>query len=252
MIDVHCHLEQKDYDADREKVIEQCKHGLKAIITCSTRLKNFDFTLDMCKRHPNFIFCALGLHPGFVKSITEQEVGKVIGYIEKNKKSIVAVGEIGLDYWWIKDDALREKQRELFKTLVRAAKKLGLPIIAHVREAFEDAISILEREKAKNVLMHLFGDRKLLSRVINNGWGISIGPNISRSKTSRKIARDAPVEKIMLETDSPWFGFGKRNTPLSVKTVAEKIAEIKKISVEGVKKQTDLNAIKFFNLTLKS
>lgn len=251
MIDVHCHLEQKDYDSDRENVIEQCKKELKAIITCSTRLRNFDSTLDMRKKHPNFIFCALGLHPGFVKNITEEEVSKVVKYIENNKNDVVAVGEMGLDYWWIKDDALREKQRELFKRLIGAAKKLELPIVAHVREAFEDSISILEKEKATRVLMHLFWERKLLQRVLDNGWSISIGPNIQRSKKGRKITRDTPIERIMLETDSPWFGFGKRNTPLSVKAVAEKIAEIKKISVEEVKKQTDLNAINFFNLPLK-
>jgi len=251
MIDVHCHLEQKDYDADRENVIEECRRDLRAVITCSTRLRNFDSTIETHKKYPNFIFCALGLHPGFVKNITKEEVNDAAIYFEKNKKDIVAIGEIGLDYWWIKDEALREKQRELFKMLIRVAKKLELPVIVHVREAFEDAISILEKEKHKKVLMHLFGDKKFLTRVIDNGWSISIGPNILRSKTSRKITRDAPIERIMLETDSPWFGFGKRNTPLSVKAVAEKIAEIKKISAEDVKKQTDLNAVKFFNLVLE-
>jgi len=251
MIDVHCHLEQKDYDADRDEVIGECQRELKAVITCSTRLKNFDFTIEMHKKYPNFIFCALGLHPGFIKNITKEEVNNAISYFEKNKKDIAAIGEIGLDYWWIKGDMLRKKQRELFKVLIREAKKLELPIVVHAREAFEDAISILEKENAKKVLMHLFGDKKSLTRVINNGWSISIGPNIQRSKASRKIARDTPIERIMLETDSPWFGFGRRNTPLSVKAVAEKIAEIKKISVEDVKKQTDLNAQRFFGLKIE-
>ncbi len=107
--------------------------------------------------------------------------------------------------------------------------------------------------KNKKVLMHMFGDRKFLARVIDNGWSISIGPGILTSKDKRKIARDAPLNKILLETDSPWFAQEgqKYGAPLNVKLVAKKIAEIKHLSIEEVEKQTDLNAIEFFGLRLK-
>ena len=94
----------------------------------------------------------------------------------------------------------------------------------------------------------MFGDNKLVKRIADNGWFVSIGPGIQRSKTTRKIARDMPLKQILIETDSPWFGENERGTPLNVKKAAEKIAEIKKISVKEVEEQTDLNAISLFKL----
>jgi TatD DNase family protein len=135
---------------------------------------------------------------------------------------------------------------------IKLSQELKLPLIIHSREAMSDTIYILEQNNAKHVLLHLFGERKLLPRVIENGWSISIGPIIKRSKEHKKIIRDMPLDKIMLETDAPWFGEDKeRNTPLSIIEVAKKIAEIKKISFEEVWKQCAMNAIKFFNLPIK-
>ena len=116
-------------------------------------------------------------------------------------------------------------------------------------------LDILEEEgmKGKKVLMHLFNDKEFLQRVVKNGWFISIGPGIAKSKDIKKIARDAPLDRIMLETDSPWFGQEgqKYGTPLNVKVACEKIAEAKKINILEVEKQTDLNAISFFGLDIK-
>jgi len=104
--------------------------------------------------------------------------------------------------------------------------------------------------QGRKVLMHLFGDKKLIPRIVKNGWLVSIGPGILKSKTMKKIARDIPLNNLLLETDSPWFGMGERGLPTNVKKAAEKVAEIKKIPIKEVEKQTDLNAIKFFRLKL--
>jgi TatD DNase family protein len=140
-----------------------------------------------------------------------------------------------------------------YKEAVILAKKLKKPLIIHSRDATEDAIKILEQEDAKNILMHLFGSRHLLKRVIDNGWSISVGPIVQRSKDHKKLTRDMPIEKIMLETDSPWFGpEGKRNDPTGVIGVVNRIAEIKKLTVEEVDRITTENAIKFLDLKVKT
>ena len=100
-------------------------------------------------------------------------------------------------------------------------------------------------------MMHLYSYRKHLQRLLDNGYSISIGPSISTSKDLKKIARDMPLDRIMLETDSPWFGFGKRNTPLAIRQVAEEIAKIKRCGFEEIWKAAGANAVKFFNLPLQ-
>ncbi|MCX8194421.1 MAG: TatD family hydrolase, partial [Candidatus Pacearchaeota archaeon] len=207
MIDCHCHLEQKDYEKDRAKLIEHCKNELKAIVTCCAHPKDLLLTLKLVKENRNFIFCSVGIHPEYIKEISERETSETIKEIEENKREIVAIGETGMDYYWTKEQEFREKQKILFKKMIALAKRTDLPLVIHSRDATEDTIKILEQEdmKGKKVLMHLFNERRLLQRVIENGWLISIGPGIKKSKDIRKIARDAPINKILLETDSPWF-----------------------------------------------
>jgi len=250
MIDVHCHLEQKNYNKDRELVIEECRKKLKAVITCCAHPSDFDLTLKICAKHKGFVYCVVGLHPEYIKDVTNEGKEKLIEKIIENKSQISAIGEIGLDYHWIKEEKWREKQKEMFIDFLELAKKLELPVIIHSRDAMQETLGILEKEgmKGKKVLLHLFNEKNLLERVLKNGWKISIGPAILRSKDIKKIARDCPLQSMMLETDSPWFGFGKRGTPLNVIKAAEKIAETKKVSLEEVEKQTDLNAKNFFNL----
>lgn len=255
MIDCHCHLEQKDYDKDRKQVIEHCKQALKALVTCCAHPRDLKLTLELIRENKNFIFCSVGIHPEYIKEISDKEIDNVTREIEKNIMHISAVGETGLDYYWVKEPEWQEKQKILFKKFIALAKKLNLPLVIHSRNATEDTLSILEEEdmKHKKVLMHLFGDRKFLSKVLENGWMISIGPGIQKSKDIRKVARDAPLNQILLETDSPWFAQEgqKYGTPLNVKVALEKIAEMKHISPQEIEKQTDLNAIKFFNLKIK-
>lgn len=252
MIDVHCHLEQEDYDKDRDEVIEKCKKELDAVITSCAHPSDFDLTLELVEKHKGFIFCTVGIHPEYIKEIKEREKDDFLDRIKENKRKIVGIGEVGLDYFWIKEDEWRKKQRELFVEFITFANDLKLPLVIHARDAFEDAIKILEQEDAKKVLMHMFGARHLLTRVIENGWMVSLNTIVLRSKKHKKIARDIPLKLLLLETDSPWLHpEGKRNTPLTVRMVAESIAEIKKISLNEVDKAITSNAISFFNLQLK-
>jgi len=250
MIDVHCHLEQKDYDKDRDGVIEKCKRELKAIITCSCHPDDFDLTMEMVEKHKNFVFATVSIHPEYIKEIEHLRVDDFLKKIEENKEKIVGIGETGLDFI-IEEPEWREKQKELFIKFIDLAKSLNLPLVIHARKAFAEAVEILEKFGAKRVLMHFFTAKELLPKIIKNNWSISVNTTLLNSKKIKKIVRDLPIEKIMLETDSPWLGpEGKRNDPLSVKIVAEEIAKIKKVEFKKVDEITNQNAKGFFNLPI--
>jgi TatD DNase family protein len=250
MIDVHCHLEQKDYEKDRDEVIERCKRELKAVITCCCHPDDFDLTMEMVEKYKNFVFATVSIHPEYIKEIKHLKIDEFLKKIEENKEKIVGIGETGLDFI-IEEPEWREKQKELFIKFIDLAKNLNLPLVIHARKAFAEAIEILEKFGAKKVLMHFFTAKELLPKIIKNGWSISVNTTLLNSKKIKKIVRDLPIEKIMTETDSPWLGpNGTRNDPAAVKFVIERIAEIKKINFKEVDKITTQNAIEFFNLPL--
>lgn len=253
MIDVHCHIEQKDYDKDRDAVIKSCMNELKAIINSSPYLPHFKKAVALHKKYPNFVFNSLAIHPIYIEEVKSSTIDEALLFIRNNYQYISAIGETGLDYYHIKEEKSKLKQQEMFTRFVKLAQELEKPLLIHCRDAFDDCIKILEENdmKYKKVTMHLFSSKEHVQDIIKNGWGISIGPSISKSKDIKKIARDMPLERIMLETDSPWFGYGKRNTPLSIKLAGEEIAEVKKISFEEVWKQAGINAVSFFNLPIR-
>lgn len=252
MIDSHAHLEQKDYSEDLDEVITRCKEaGMIAIVTSSANPKDFEKTMEIAEKYSGFVFPAIGIHPEYIKELSIKQIDDQILKIKENADKIYAVGETGLDFFWTKEEDYRKQQQMLFRRMIQLAKELKKPIVVHSRNAMEETIQILEEEGAKNVLMHLFGSKPHLQRVIDNGWNISIGPLIKRSKGIRKIARDMPLNRLMLETDSPWFGENKRGEPTNIKIAAEYIARYKKLEFEEVWKACAQNSIKFFGLPLK-
>ncbi len=266
MIDSHCHLEQQDYNKDRDKIIEKCrKAGLKAIVTCCARPRDFDLTMQMVEKHRGFIFATAGIHPEFIKEISEKEIDEFIETIRKNRDKIVAVGEVGLDYNWVKEKEWQEKQKELFIKFIALAKELNKPLVIHARDAFDEAVKILEEQGLSGgigtagqnpqefqlpaVLMHMFGANNLVKEIIKNNWFVSINTILLKSKKHKKVIRDVPLSHILLETDAPWLGpNGERNDPTSIKLVAEKIAEVKKLDFETVWKTCGENAGSFFGI----
>ena len=257
MIDVHCHLEQPDYDKDREAVISRCRQ-LTAVISSCGHPKHFNLTMQLVGKYPNFIFATASIHPIYVKEISKEQITEFFELIKKNRESLVGIGETGLDFKI--EEEFRKRQEELFLEFIELSKALRLPLVVHARAAFAEAIEILEQHAAKHVLIHFFTARKLLSKVIDNGWYISVNTTLLRSKNIIKIVRDMPIEKILTETDSPWLAVGngikepseKRNEPTAIKLVVKKIAEIKKLPVAEVDRQTTENAKKFFKLKIKN
>lgn len=245
MIDCHCHLEQPDYEADRSAVIERCKAKLTAVITCCAHPRDLELTLKLVEEHKGFVFATAGLHPIYA-SLSDVEIKKFIQHIEQNSQHLCGIGEVGLDF--IESKASKERQAQIFKQFIELALNLNKPLVIHARKAFEAAMNLLEQAKAKHVLMHLFGAPQLLRKVLDNGWYVSIGPILAQSKSYKRIAQDTPLEHLMLETDSPWFGKGKRNEPIAVLQVAEQVASIKKLSIDEVITTTTQNAKRFFAL----
>lgn len=248
MIDSHCHLENQDYDKDRDELIEKCKKEMDAIITSCAHPKNLNLSLQLVEKHKGFVFLTAGLHPIHIEQFSEQDKENYFSRLEENKEKIVGIGECGLDYYWIKDEKLREKQKQLFLDHIKLAKKLDLPLIIHSRSAEKECLEILKQQKTEKVLLHFFSDQKLRGEVANTNYYVSINTAILRSKGIRKILKTLGIKRIMTETDAPWMGFGERNTPLAVKKVIQKIAQLEKRSPEEVDKTTTNNAIKFFNL----
>jgi TatD DNase family protein len=250
MIDVHCHLEHEKFRNNKE-IIQSFRKDLKAIITSSPHPKDFEYTINLKKEFEGFVFACVGLHPEYIEEFSEETLDKFEEFVKSNKNDIVSIGEIGLDYFWVKDEKLREKQRWLFEKLIEFAKSVSKPITVHIRDAYEDALKILESIDYQKVHLHMFGGHKFLDKILANEWKISVGPILLRSKTHKKIVKKLPLERIMLETDSPWIKIdGKESMPTDVRFVAEKIAEVKNVSLEEVERKTDENAISLFKLEL--
>jgi TatD DNase family protein len=207
--------------------------------------------MQMLEKYSNFVFATFSIHPIYVKEINEKQKDEFFDLINENKDKLNGIGETGLDYYHVKEDSWQKKQKELFIEHISLAKELKKPLVIHSRDSTNDAVKILEQEDAGNVLMHLFGTKNLLDKVKINDWYISVGPIVMRSKNHKKIVRDMPIERILLETDSPWFGpEDKRNLPTTVLEVANRIADIKKMDVEEVDRIITQNAMKFFDLKL--
>jgi len=224
-------------------------------------------TLDIVERYSGFVFASFGLHPQAVDEWSEKVVEEWIETVKKNRDKVVSVGEIGLDYHWVKDKRLRLKQQELFARLIEFAKEIKKPITVHSWDATDDTVKILD-DAGWKTHWHMLNDRKALPTVLENGWMVSVNALILRSKDVRKIARDVPMDRLMLETDSPWLspekltekeGTGEgekvpdsyRNEPSSIRVVAERIAGIKKLLFDDVWRTCGRNAAGFFGLPVK-
>jgi len=251
VIDVHCHLDQEEYASDREEVIGRCKGELRAIVTCCAHPSTLGLTLRMVEEHRGFVFASAGVHPEYSGEVSDEELEEFLRQVERSRELVSAVGEVGLDYWWAEDPWLRRRQEEVFRRSIRFAKELDLPLIVHSRAAYDETVGILEGEGADRVLIHMFGASHLLKRVTDNGWSISTNAILFRSKKHMRVVEEVRIDRLMLETDAPWLApKGGRNDPLSIKLIAEKVAEVRGVSFEEIDQATTENAIRFFGLRI--
>jgi TatD DNase family protein len=221
LLDVHAHIDTKDFDSDREIVITRCNI---LIINAGVDLNSNLITLNLSRKYKN-IWPAIGFHPEFIEKA--HEVDDCLKLIENAK----VISEVGLDYYWVKDYKLRAKQKEVLEKFLTVAEKYGKPVILHNRGGLRDLLLMLPSFKIKFVIHAYEGSVKDAMKIIELGGLLSFPPVIVRDKYRLQVIREIPVEYILTETDSPFLGpeKGKRNEPCNVVFALRKIAEIKNI-----------------------
>jgi len=253
LVDSHAHIDAADYDGDRRKVLERAlSQGVGIIIAVGSGLSSSRKSVDIANTFDG-VFAAVGVHPHEVKSIAKKSVAP-IKVLSENPK-VVAIGEVGLDYHY--RHSSQKLQKYWFREQIRLAVKVGKPVIVHCREADEDVHQILEEERVWRVggVVHCFtGDagvaRKFLKLDLHLG---ASGPiTFEKSGELREVFADIPLERLLVETDSPYLtpppNRGKRNEPANTFQVAQKLAEIKGIGLEEVARTTTANVRRLFKI----
>lgn len=252
-IDSHAHLDDKAFDEDREELIDTLKENdIEVVLDPGSDLDSSKAAVELADKYP-FIYAAVGCHPHDSKFMNVDTMD-IFRELAKNKK-VIGIGEIGLDYFY--DNSDRETQKIWFREQIRLAKELDMPYIVHDREAHEDVFKIMKEEKYDGTrgILHCYSSSVEMAReFMKLGFFISLGGPVTfkKSKTPKLVAREVPLDRILIETDSPYLTpepfRGKRNEPKYVKYVAEEIARIKEIPVDAVAKKTAENFRKLFNL----
>ena len=251
MIDTHSHINFADYKENFDSFIENLKNNeIDNVIIPGVEPSTFDEIISLCEQY-NIIYGAIGVHPSEAKTYTD-ETEKEIYKLCKNEK-IIAIGEIGLDYYW--EQETKELQKEVFRKQLKIAEELQVPVLIHDREAHKDTFEILQEFNLEDVVFHCFsGNADFAKKCIKKGYYIAIGGVVTfkNAKDLKEVAKIVPLDKLLLETDAPYLApvpyRGKLNTPAYLKYIAEEIANIREIDVEEVKKQTTINAQKIFGI----
>lgn len=249
LIDTHAHIDM--YDNPDEVFLDAQKNGVKKVIIPSVEEQFFDKVISIADRFDD-LYCMLGIFPSEAKTWTDNILDKM-RELSKNEK-VVAIGEIGLDYYW--DKTFNEKQKEVFVKQIKLANELNLPIVVHDREAHKDCFDILkEVNNGSSVLFHCFsGSPEFAMECVREGWYIALGGVVTfkNAVKMKDVAKIVPLERLVLETDSPYLTpvpfRGKENRPAYVNYVAEEIARLRDMDLDELKQITSSNAERFFGI----
>lgn len=250
MIDTHCHFEIEEEDLFNQELEAIQKKGVqKLIVSCCTKEEQTK-NLPYLKKHP-FIYLALGFHPEEADTIQEADIQALEATI-KTTPRVVAIGEIGLDYHYTKDN--QEAQKALFEQQLILAEKLHLPVVIHSRDATEDTIQLLKKHTCRGVIHCFTGSLETAKIYLEMGYDLGIGGVLTFKNTHlREVVQQLPLEKIVLETDSPYLApvpyRSQKNSPQYLIEIAKVLAQIKGISEKEVETITTENAIEMFDLS---
>ncbi len=257
LFDSHSHLNDEKFEQDRYEIINDIyKNGVKNFITAGYSAESSKLAIDIANKY-EFIYAIVGISPNDIPQNGEQlwkQILEIKEIAQKNKK-VVAIGEIGLDYYWNTDN--KQLQKNAFIEQIKLANELNLPIVIHTRDAIMDTISILKENNVKNTgVFHCCPQNpELIKEALKLGFYISFaGPiTFKNSKHADEIINLVPNDRILIETDSPYLApepvRGTRNTPINVKYIAKKIADCKGISLEEVASITTKNAKMIFKIS---
>ncbi|MDD5005278.1 MAG: TatD family hydrolase [Candidatus Omnitrophica bacterium] len=259
LIDTHCHLDFPQFDNDRETVIQRAKDNqIDYLINVGSSIESSFRARDLAEKFDN-IFFSFGLHPHYADKFDKDTLNstKDAGKLEDllKSKKLVAIGEVGLDYY--RNLSEKEKQKQVFREFIGLAKRLNLPLVIHCRESQSDTYGILhdELKNFSRIVFHCFsGPEDFLDKCLEQNAMFSFAANITYPKAVKlkELAKKIPWEKIMLETDSPFLApqkfRGQRNEPSYVHFVAQELALIKNVTLQEISDITTQNAKRFFKL----
>ena len=251
MIDTHSHINMIE-KISLDEVIKNAKDsGVEKIIVPSAYPKDIDEVMTLIDKYEN-VYGMLGVHPTEVKDWTDDLIDKIKEYSKHLK--IVAIGEIGLDYYW--DKSFNDLQKEVFIKQIKLANELGLPISIHDREAHKDTFDILKKyNHGSKIVMHCFsGSTEFARECIKEGWYLALGGVVTFKNAikMKEVAVDIPLDRLLLETDAPYLTpvpyRGQENQPAYTKFVAEEIAKLRGTTLEEIDKITTANTFEVFGI----
>ena len=252
LIDTHAHINVEHFAEDRDAVVERAAQaGLSHIVNMGDSMESSQSSVALTKIYP-MVYTGVGIHPEEAHPMTQADEDQLAGWGALPK--VVAIGEIGLDYYWEKDGDKRQLQRELFIRQLDLARQLHLPVCVHNREAHGDTMEILRKEGKGIVgVMHCFsGSLEIAQELVKMGWFIGVDGPLTFKNAAKlpEIVQKLPLERIVVETDCPYMApvpmRGKRNEPAFVYHVAAKLAQLRGESLEKVARQTTANALELY------
>ena len=287
MIDTHCHIDEEAFEPDREEVIaRQQQSGVQAMIVPGVNVASINSVMELCHAHPGYCYPALGLHPEDVKADWREQLATVEAAIRAHRSELVAIGEIGLDYYW--DKTFKEEQKEVLRRQLLLAHELNLPVILHNREATEDILSIVNtiandqspmandqspiakdqspitNHQLRGVFHCYSGSKETAEIILKMGFYLGIGgvltfKNSKLSETLRELNQSSitnhqlPItNRLLLETDAPYMAptphRGERNESRFIALVAERLAQVLNVSVDEIIEATSANARQLFGI----
>lgn len=249
LIDSHCHLLSSEYDDVDNAINEALSSGVDKIIINGYDLKSSIEAVRLSKKYKE-VYAAVGIGPENIDGVTDKDVSKIRDLV--NNKKVIAIGEIGLDYYWTKEN--KENQIKIFKSMLSIAKENGLPVIVHNRQATEDTYNLITEYNVTGILHCFSGSVETAKEFIKKGFLIGIGGIITfkNAKKLKDVVRKIPIEAISLETDSPYLSpepfRGKQNNPSKLIYIVRQIASIKDLKEDVIIDVTGHNVVSKFDL----
>lgn len=246
-IDTHLHLNKND---NIQEIIEDAnKNGVKLLIISGCDKQGIEDSLSIVERYES-IYATIGFHPSEANKVTNEDL-KGLEEVICNNNKIIGLGEIGLDYYYGKDN--KEEQIDLFDSQLKIAEKLNIPVVIHSRDAFLDTYNLLKKYNLKGIIHCFSGKIETAKQYIDLGYLLGIGGVLTfKNSNLHEVIEKISLDKIVLETDSPYLSpvpyRGEKNYPKNIPIIGEKIAEIKKLSTEEVEKITSSNVFRIFDL----
>jgi len=252
-IDTHCHFYLNDFDADRDEVLQACiTANVNTLLLPNINRDSIEPMLKVCQSYPQHCFPMLGLHPSDVNNHYQEELNYILN--QYDPKQYLAIGEVGIDLYW--DRTYINQQIMAFRQQIEFAIKHDLPLIIHSRKSFTEILSVLNEYKQTKMkgIFHCFsGDVNQAKKVIEKGFYLGIGGTLTYKNSGiQEVVKQIPLSHLVLETDAPFLPpvphRGKRNQSNYIPLIAEKISELKGISIEEIAQTTSFNAKSIFKL----